>query len=103
MSTEVRDNPDRTRYEISINGAFAGMAAYRDINNTRVFTDTDIKPGFEGEGLGSTLIGAALDDVRSSGRSAVALCPFVANFIEKNPTYADLINQDLDARLRREE
>jgi uncharacterized protein len=102
MSTEVRDNPEQARYEITVDGQYAGRASYRDVEGARVFTSTDVKEDFEGEGLGSTLTGAALDDVRSSGRSVVALCPFVSNFIEKNPTYADLIDKELDARLRSE-
>jgi predicted GNAT family acetyltransferase len=40
--------------------------------------------------LGELLVRGALDDVRASGRSVVALCWFVDQFLDDNPTYADL-------------
>ena len=36
------------------------------------------------------LVQGALDDVRSSGRSVVARCWFVDQFLDANPDYADL-------------
>jgi predicted GNAT family acetyltransferase len=34
---------------------------------------------------------AALDATRTSGEQVVALCPFVASYIERHPDYADLL------------
>jgi predicted GNAT family acetyltransferase len=44
-----------------------------------------------GHGHGSTLVRAALDDVRARGLSVIPLCPFVKAYIEKHPEYADLL------------
>jgi predicted GNAT family acetyltransferase len=100
MAVEVTENPDRNRYEATLDGELAGFAQYKDVNGTRVFTHTEVFPAFEGKGVGSQLIVHALDDVRASGRSLVALCPFVDNYLREHPEYADLVDPELDVRLR---
>jgi uncharacterized protein len=101
MSTEVRDAPDRRRYEVLEDGTLAGFAAYHDYGGARVFTHTEVFPDFEGRGVGSALARGALDDVRASGRVVVAQCPFIRDYIERQPEYADLVDADLAARLAR--
>jgi uncharacterized protein len=101
MSIEVRDAPDRQRYEVLDDGTLAGFAEYRDHGDVRVFTHTEVFRAFEGRGVGSTLARSALDDVRASGRTLVARCPFIRAYIERKPEYADLVDADLDARLTR--
>lgn len=101
MNVEVRDAPDRERYEAMVDGTLAGFAEYRDYRGTRVFTHTEVFPAFEGRGVGRALARGALDDVRASGGSLVAQCPFIRSYIEQQPEYADLVDVDLDARLTR--
>ncbi len=100
MATDVRDAPERRRYEVTFDGELAGFAAYREVEGARVFTHTEVFDAFEGKGVGSALARGALDDVRSSGRKLVALCPFIAAYIKRHDEYADLVDMDLDARLR---
>lgn len=100
MPADVRDAPDDTRYEVTVDGELAGFAAYRDVDGARVFTHTEVFDRFEGKGVGSALAKAALDDVRSSGRRLVALCPFIAGYLDRHDEYAALVDHDLDARLR---
>jgi predicted GNAT family acetyltransferase len=101
MSIEVRDAPDRQRYEVLEDGTLAGFALYLDHDGTRVFTHTEVFPAFEGRGVGSALARAALDDLRASGRTLVARCPFIRGYIERHPDYADLVDAGLAARLTR--
>ncbi|HET9608711.1 MAG TPA: GNAT family N-acetyltransferase [Acidimicrobiales bacterium] len=100
MATDVQDAPDRSRYEVTVDGELAGFAEYRDLDGARVFTHTEVFDAFEGHGVGSALAQGALDDVRRSGRRLVALCPFVAAYIEHHDEYADLVDRSLDQRLR---
>ena len=100
MAPEVHDAPDRTRYEVSMDGDLAGFAVYRDVDGARVFTHTEVFDAFEGKGVGSALAQGALEAVRGAGGRLVALCPFVASYIERHPEYADLVDADLDTRLR---
>jgi predicted GNAT family acetyltransferase len=87
----VADVAGASRYEITVDGVRAGFAAYRDRAGRRVFTHTEIDPRFEGQGLGSRLVRAALDDVRSRGMTILPLCPFVRAWLDKHDGYADLV------------
>lgn len=64
MSVEVRDNRDEPRYEVWTDGQLAGFAQYRLRGGRITFTHTEIDPEYEGAGLGSQLVRAALEDVR---------------------------------------
>lgn len=87
----VQDNADRGRYEASTeSGVVAGFAEYRDRDGVRVFTHTEVDDAFEGQGIGSSLARAALDDVRERGLRARVKCPFIRSYVERHPEYADL-------------
>ncbi|HEX8802727.1 MAG TPA: GNAT family N-acetyltransferase [Acidimicrobiales bacterium] len=100
MAIDVRDDADRHRYEVTVDGELAGFAQYRDVDGARVFTHTEVFDAYEGRGLGSRLAAAALDDVRAAGHRLVALCPFVDRYVRDHPAYADLVDHELDQRLR---
>jgi predicted GNAT family acetyltransferase len=91
VSTEVRDNPRRHRYEIHLDGVLVGFATYQPRHGELAFVHTEIQPEYEGHGLGSTLARGALDDVRARGLGVVPLCPFIAAYIRQHPEYADLV------------
>jgi predicted GNAT family acetyltransferase len=87
----VQDSAERLRYEASTeSGVVAGFAEYEDVLGVRVFTHTEVDDAFEGQGIGSALARAALDDVRERGMRIRPLCPFIRSYVEKHPEYADL-------------
>jgi predicted GNAT family acetyltransferase len=89
----VRDNPEDQRFEaVDETGVVAGFAAYRREEGRVTFTHTVVDDAFEGHGVGSTLVRAALDAVRDEGVRVVPRCPFVADYIDKHPEYADLVD-----------
>jgi hypothetical protein len=91
MEPTVRDVPEAGRYEIRDGERVLGLAAYERRGDTVVFIHTEVDPDAGQPGLGSTLVRAALDDVRARGGSVVAQCPFVRGWIERHPEYADLV------------
>jgi uncharacterized protein len=91
MSTEITDNAAKSRYEIRLDGDLAGFAEYERAEDAVVFTHTEVDPDAGQDGLGSTLVRAALDDVRGRGGSVVAQCSFVRGWIQRHPDYADLV------------
>jgi uncharacterized protein len=99
MATAVRDVPERTRYEVTVDDRLAGFAEYRDVDGVRVFTHTEVFDAYEGQGVGSTLARGALDEVRARGGRLVAQCPFIAGYIERHDGDRDLLDEELDARL----
>jgi predicted GNAT family acetyltransferase len=90
MDIEVRDNPQRSRYELLVDSRLAGVAEYRPVGDVLVFPHTEIAPAMQGRGLGDELVRAALDDVRRTGRKVLPRCWFVSHFLREHPEYADL-------------
>lgn len=91
MSTEVRNVPERSRYELTLDGQLAGIADYREHEGALVLPHTEIDPSRRGQGLGDVLVRGVLDDVRATGGTIVPACWFVADFVERNAEYADLV------------
>ncbi len=91
MAILVTDNAERARYEVSVDGAPAGFAAYRLQGSTVVFTHTEVDNTHGGRGVGSELVGRALDDVRERGLRVRPLCPFVRSYIGRHPAYRELV------------
>jgi hypothetical protein len=91
MATEVRNNAERNRYELIVDDEVVGVADYRDEGDVRVFPHTQIKASLRGQGLGAQMVRGALEDTRSTGHRVVPACWFVAEFIDANPEYRDLL------------
>ena len=90
MTDDVVDVPEEQRYEIRRSGQVAGFAAYQKAQRLVVFTHTEVDPSYEGQGLGGELVRRALDDVRAQGLPVLPLCPFVQQWMNRHPEYADL-------------
>ncbi len=90
----VSDNPGRHRFEISVGAEVAGFVQYRDKGRQRSFIHTVIDPMYEGRGLASRLIRAALTDARERGNSVLPFCPFVRSYLLKHPGDLDLVARD---------
>jgi predicted GNAT family acetyltransferase len=91
MANEVRKNAAASRYEILDADRVVGIAEYVVTDGVVIMPHTVIEPSRRGEGLGAVLVGAALDDVRAAGRTVLPRCWYVAEFIDENPDYADLL------------
>ncbi|WP_019009648.1 GNAT family N-acetyltransferase [Deinococcus aquatilis] len=89
--TEVHNNEAERRYELKLAGRVVGVAEYRPAGKSLMFTHTEIEEGHEGQGLGSTLVRAALDDARARKVDVVPMCPFVAAFIREHHEYLELV------------
>jgi hypothetical protein len=86
----VADNAALRRYELVVDGKVAAHALYELSPGEIVFVHTEVLPGHEGKGLGSTLAEGALDDARSKGVKVVAKCRFIAAYLDRHPEYRDL-------------
>lgn len=91
MNVLVEDNPARRRFELLVDGSLAGYAEYQMLPDTVVFTHTEVDASYQGKGVGSDLVRAALDQVRERGEQVVPRCPFIAAYIDRHPQYADLV------------
>lgn len=98
MDIRVIDMPDRSRFEVRVDGETAGFAAYQRRPGAISFVHTEIEPRFEGQGLASKLIQAALSDARSEGAAVLPFCPFVRSYIDQHREYVDLVPSAVRAR-----
>ncbi len=88
--SEVKDNPAKNQFELIVEGHTA-LAAYRLKPGVITFTHTEVPKELGGRGVGSQLAKGALDQARTRGLKVVPLCPFIKAYIEKHPTYQDLL------------
>lgn len=87
----VVDNRDASRYEVLLDGEVVGFADYVERGDRIELPHTVVDRSVRGRGIASVLVERVLDDVRSSGRTVVPSCWYVAQFIDSHPGYADLV------------
>jgi uncharacterized protein len=90
---EVVDVPEKSRYELRLDGRLIGLAAYRRRDGRISFTHTEVDESCEGRGFGSRLAAGALDDARRQGLRVLPLCPFMAHYVERHPAYQELVRR----------
>jgi len=89
---DIKNNPEKARYEAWLGDELAGYAEYELRDETITFVHTVVEDEFEGEGVGSTLVREALDEVQRDGElDVVVKCPFIREWIERHPDYEDLL------------
>jgi uncharacterized protein len=99
---EVRDNRDRSRYELVVDGAVAGFVQYSMRGGRLILVHTEIDEARAGHGLASILVSGVLDDVRRRRLRIVPICPFVEGYIERHPEYDDLVDHEMFDKLNTE-
>jgi predicted GNAT family acetyltransferase len=87
----VVDEPDRQRYEAWLGDALVGFVEYRSVRGRRILFHTEVDPSVAGQGIGGRLVTGVLDDIRTQGMRITVKCPFVTAFLERHPTYRDLL------------
>lgn len=88
----VTDDPETGRYVArDASGTVAGFIDYQETSELRVLTHTEVGAAFGGQGVGSALSRAALEDIRDSGLKALVLCPFVLGWLQRHREYVDVL------------
>jgi uncharacterized protein len=91
VTPAVTDVSDRRRFEIAVDGVVLGFAEYRRRPGVIAFTHTEIDQAHKGEGLGRTLVKAALDTARAQGLAVLPYCPFIQGYIDRHREYLELV------------
>lgn len=91
VETRLADAPEQSQYEVWAGKELAGVLRYRLRGETISLLHTEVDERFEGRGLGSQLIGFALDDAAARGLAVLPFCPFVQAFLERHPERLDLV------------
>ncbi len=90
MINGVVDHPEASRFELALGDEIAA-AYYRIQGDTVVLMHTEVPQQHSGQGVGTRLAEAVFEEIRRSGRKAVARCPFMSRFAARHPVYAKLI------------
>ena len=90
MADAVRDNPERSRFELEVEGRIA-FANYRNDGNVLNIVHTEVPRELNGKGYGTDLVRGTLDLIRSRGQKMRPMCGFVRFFLREHPEYADLV------------
>lgn len=95
MNLTVADVPERSRYEVSADGTVVGFSAYHLLEEgVLALPHVEVEPAFEGKGVATALMRESLDDIRERGLKIVPICPFAKAFVERNPTYGNMVHGD---------
>lgn len=91
MNTKVTRNDAASRYELLVDGEIVGVADYVERDGAVEMPHTVVDPARRGQGLAEVLVRGALDDLRVRGDRVLPTCWYVAAFIDRDPSYADLL------------
>ncbi|MDR1973750.1 MAG: N-acetyltransferase [Bacteroidales bacterium] len=89
---EFKDNGAKHRYELAADGHLA-ILEYLISGNDIYLTHTEVPPALEGKGIGSELVGQALEDIKTKEMKIVPLCPFVAVYVKRHPEWNEFIRE----------
>ncbi len=89
MTYSVRDNPEKHRFELALDGHIA-FSEYTRAGDTLTIRHTEVPPQHGGKGVGSALVRGLLDIARTQGLKVHPRCPFVRGYMDKHAEYADL-------------
>jgi predicted GNAT family acetyltransferase len=100
VELSVRDNPAQERFEVYADGRLAGYARYQIQGRRITMFHTEVKPEFEGAGVGSALARGALDEVAKRKLDLLPTCPFIAGYIARHQDeYLSLVPEALRQRV----
>jgi predicted GNAT family acetyltransferase len=88
--TSVSDNPSLNRFEMPVDGHVA-FVSYRRNGDVISLDHAEVPRELEGRGIGSKLVKATLDAIRTEGIRLVPRCSFVAAYVRRHPEYADML------------
>lgn len=91
MDHEVRNNPERQRYELVANGQIVSIADYTIDHNTVTVPHIETDPGHRGQGMADRLMKGLLADLRHQEQRIVPVCPFAVAYINAHPDQQDLL------------
>lgn len=90
-SLSVRHEPEHDRFVGLLGDEVVTVADYVEQDTSVVMHHTTTAPAHGGNGYAKQVVVAALDHLRDEGKQVVPRCWFVAQVIEEEPQYADLV------------
>jgi predicted GNAT family acetyltransferase len=90
MSNAVRDNLERSRYELDVGGQVV-FASYRRDGATLAILHVEAPPALRGTGAAGTLMHGIMAIARATGAKIVPLCGYASAWLRRHREYAELL------------
>lgn len=88
----IRNSTESRSYDASIGDQVVGTIVYEQRDGRMIIRHTMVDPEYRGQGIASALAQFTLDDLAASGKTLTNYCGFIADYIDRNPRYAKLID-----------
>jgi predicted GNAT family acetyltransferase len=83
----VVDDPAASRFIVEADGQVAELVYQLD-GDRLLLIHTGVPQALEGRGIGSKLVGAAIDEAKRRGLTVAPLCPFARDWLQRHPDVA---------------
>jgi uncharacterized protein len=80
-------------------GEEKAMLEYRPLAGEMVLLHTEVPPAWEGRGIGTSLVHAALEYAREGNLTVAPVCPFVQAYLREHPEYLPLVSEEYREKL----
>ena len=90
MTNSVRDNRQRGRYELEIDGQIV-VADYRHDGTTLAITHVEAPPALRVSGAAGRLMHGVMEIARASDATVVPLCSYAAAWLRRHREFGELI------------
>ncbi|MDZ4372641.1 MAG: GNAT family N-acetyltransferase [Phenylobacterium sp.] len=90
-TSEIRDNPGHSRYELPVDGEMAVITYNLNPPNLMI-TETLVPQRLEGQGYASRLAKHVIADAKARGLVILPVCPYVSAYLQKHPEHADVVH-----------
>ncbi|MFT4687108.1 MAG: putative GNAT family acetyltransferase [Paraglaciecola sp.] len=90
---QVVNNPEKYRFEVA-SGALISVLEYRLGRTTIALVHSEVPEELQDQGIGSSLVVAALHHAREKELKVLPSCPFVAAYISRHEEeWADIVGE----------
>lgn len=89
-SATITDNPDKSRYELDVDGQIV-FAVYRRDGSTLAIRHVEAPPSLRGTGAASRLMHGVMDIARTQRLKVLPLCSYAAAWLSRHEKYRDLL------------
>ncbi|MDZ7755899.1 GNAT family N-acetyltransferase [Rhodohalobacter sp.] len=91
---EVKNNKEKNRYELSVDGKTAVAEYILNKQGVLFFTHTEVPDEFEGQGVASKLMEGAFKDAEERDLKIAPICPFVKVYLQRHPEWKRLLAEE---------
>ena len=92
MEIKQVNGSEKGYFKAEENNTEAGLMTYVHAGpNKMVIDHTEVSPDFEGQGIGKSMVMAAVEFARENNIKILPLCPFAKSVFNKTPEIADVL------------